>query len=459
MSTKISIIRRPSGGFTINLNGIFYQVSHCSYVSSPANVQLIPPFGTFEFQPKIYPPAEWAVNEVRGFTTTAQVCNALDAIGVGADKFSKPAFPATGTITFSGQPAADDTVTLDDGVVDEGLEFEFTGVKAAGAVALIEDATPGNPDDEDTIIFDAEGENEATFEFDEGVIAEGIIDFTNGVEPTRPVSGSILIFDKNGANETSFAFLTTPAGETEHEEVTIGADPDATMAAFILKFNAAVDGWTAVAASPADNTCTIKADAAGEDGNVTIQLIAENIVATNVVNGVDPGDDVAEGNIGVAIGADEDATMVNFIAAFNANITGWKAYPTATPDHACTIVADEIGEDFNVTMTSASDLISVTAPTGGTDATEGTVAIGTTKEVTAANLALAINEAKDDGDIAIHANVDGAVIYLTNLVSGVAGNETLAKDSDKITVSGMAGGSAAINISTLLTALEALIVE
>lgn len=446
----ISIKRLSTGGYKITENGRSGFASKVEYTATDSYVQIILPGGSFNFSCDIYSPENIAVNEVRTFTTTAQVAAALDAIGAGMDKFQKPAQPAEGTAVFATNPADEDTITIDDGVVTAKV-FEFSGIKSAGSVSLAANPANGN-----VITLDPSGDLETIFEFDSGVAATGgALTFT-----AKPEEGAQIIFDQGGANETTFIFLAAPAGATDFEEITVGATAVTAMAAFITKFNSVLGTpYTATAAEPADNTCTIAADAVGTAFNAVVALNSANITAVNLSGGLNAGTAVTAGNIGIAIGASTTITMAAFVAAFNANVAGWTAFPSAPADGACTIVADEIGTTGDIGLTRVGANITVVAPTGGansgTNLTVGhlVVPMGASATETAENLATAINEAA----FGIFAEAISATVFLTNLVAGTTGNIAVTTTAAEITVTGMTGGAAKIDISSILTALAALL--
>jgi hypothetical protein len=332
----IEISKRSTGGYTIEASGNIYHVSDADYCTADGSILLIIP-STHYFSPGYIPVEDIVIEGCGNFTTTQQVASALDSIGIGYKGIGTPAKFPTGKISFSAQPAAADTVTIDDGT-NTAVVFEFGGVKAEGAIALADAGTPGNPEDGNTITFDDGGNNETVFEFD------------------------------------------------DDEEIT-------------------------------------------------------------------------EGSILVEIGADEDATMVNFIAAFNAAIEGWTAYPSGTPDHQCSIVADEVGEDYNVTISKTGDNITATSPTGGADPdiTEGNVevVIGTDLQTTITNLETAFTETRDEGDLLITAKAYSTYVNLIHLEIGTGGNETITKSGSTITVTGMAGGADEVTLQTLIDAVNA----
>jgi len=460
MST-ISINRIPTGGFSFEYNNQTVLTSKAEYVIQNNRITVFAQ-GGFEGGA---PFDSIAVNEVRDFASAAAVAEALDAIGFGKSSFEKPAHPARGTALFTGIPADTDTITIDDGV-NTAVVFEFSGIHSAGAVSFIDDATPTNPSKGDTITFaDGDEDEEITFEFDSGTIASGTIEFSDGEDAINPKAGEKIVFDFEGDNETIFEFVAASDSVSKHNKVVIGLNEDATMAAFIVKFNAVVDGWTAVAEDTPDHTCTIVADAVGVAGNVKLVAYSQAITTTDVSGGLNPGQDYAEGNIPVVIGANVNATMANFILVFNAFVSTHTAKAASTPNHTCTIKAVAVGVAGDVTMSKVADYITVTSPTGGADAgdnaTPGNIVVEIWDDVNilAEYLTLAINEVKEDGDLDIHANAYGPKVTLTNLATGPAGNETITTTADEITVTGMAGGANAVTIDSIITALAALVVE
>ncbi len=73
---------------------------------------------------------------------------------------------------------------------------------------------------------------------------------------------------------------------------------------------------------------------------------------------------ITPGNIRVVVGATAAATMVNLIAAINANAFGVTAAPTVPASAGCTLVNDTAGTTGNVAITDTTDA-TVVGMTGG----------------------------------------------------------------------------------------------
>lgn len=455
---KVSVSKLSTGAFQVQVYNNVYFLSNPQYAAFPEGVKIISLPGQPVVNAMPVEPIDWVVNDQGGYTTVEQVCQALSALGVGGSGYNIPATFANGHISLTAEPDDQDTVTIDDGT-NTAVVFEFTGKRSVGAVSFANDGTPGNPANEDTIVFDDDGDNETTFEFDSGASASGALEFTDGEEPANPDDFDLLSL----GDDAHFIFLDTPAGETDYTEVEIGEDADATMVNFITAFNALDIPFTAVAANPADNTCTVNADAVGSESNLLWVASGDNFDVTSLTGGINAGDDITEGNIGVVIGADEDETMENFIEKFNATIAfpGWTAYPSDTPDHECSIIADQVGDEYDVTITKSGDNITVTSPTGGIDAeenlTEGNipVVVQMHNRDTLKDLAEIINEVKEDGDLLVTAYYNGTRVNLQHLTLGTAGNQSLAKSGDAITVGNLQGGAAEVTLQTLIDAVNA----
>ena len=460
----IAIDTQSSGGFKVTetTTGETFFFSALQYACKNDQIELIPAAGS-NILPLSASYSELIINGNSGLGSAAAACAALDTAGLGGSKSSLFALPARGSVTVTGTPADEDTLTLNDGT--NTVVFEFSGAKAAGSVTFIDDATPAKPSDGDTVILDAEGDFEKTFEFNIGRKASVVLSFEDDGTAENLVDGNILTFE--GKEETvTFIFLDTPADESGYAEVEIGASAAATMAAFITKFNASVEDYTATAADPADNTCTISADAVGSDFTIDFATNATYIAFSAETAGLNNGENISDpANIGVGIMSTVATTAAEFVRLWNANVPDFTATQgTGGNTHVCSIAAKKIGVLYNVTLTSESDTITITAPTGGVDSGTNLTApnievpIGETTYETAENLTDAINEVSADGDLWIYASRYEAVVSLTNKITGSAGNEDITTDSSAVTVAGMSGGRAKTDIADILTALAALAV-
>ena len=446
----IELITLASGGFKIITTGThrverFY--SNLQYVVENDQIILAGLIGSKN---------DFVINGAFSFASVDALCAAMDAAGVGGSKFIKPALPARGTIKIDSDPDDQDTVTINDGTNE--VVFEFTGGKAAGTVTFVNEATPTNPADGDLLTFDNTGPDETVFEFNGGSKFKVGLEFGDGEETQNPVDGNTVTL-----GDDVFIFLDEAEGLTAFTEVEIGETAAATMAAFITAFNLAITGHTATAADTPDNTCTIEADTVGEDGNVIVEVKSNYIQLEEIASGLDNGDNISDPDyIGVPIGATATATMTSFIAAFAANVGNYTITGSTPADNACAIKALEIGEDYNAAFATDSDNITAVDLTGGIDAetnlTEGNIGVdvGETTAVTAQNLAQMIYDQAADGNILIFADDKENTVYLSATFTGVTGNEDITKSCDAITVTGLSGGRAAVGITEIITALEAL---
>jgi hypothetical protein len=233
-----------------------------------------------------------------------------------------PAIAATGSITI-GEAANGNTVTISDGV-NPALTFEFdTGAAAAGAIVL----AVGRPAIGNTITLHG-----VTFELTDGTGAEG-----DNVE--------IDISDN--------ADLTAD-----------GVDILTVIKATIAGLNNA--GTTG--ALDTTYTITLAWGTVGEAGNSTVTKVGDNITVTSMTGGLDPGDDVTPGNVGVAAVSSGGASAANLLAAINAaaalDITASHTDPASA---TINLTNDTPGAAGNVTITKVGAPITVTGMAGGLD--------------------------------------------------------------------------------------------
>ena len=236
-----------------------------------------------------------------------------------------PAIAATGSITI-GEAANGNTVTIDDGV-NPALTFEFdTGAAAAGAIVL----AVGRPAIGNTITLHG-----VTFELTDGTGAEG-----DNVE--------IDISDN--------ADLTAD-----------GVDILTVIKATIAGLNNA--GTTG--ALDTDYTITLAWGTVGEAGNSTVTKVGDNITVTSMTGGLDPGDDVTPGNVGVAAVSSGGASAANLLAAINeAAALDITASHTDPASATINLTNDTPGAAGNVTITKVGAPITVTGMAGGLDAVD-----------------------------------------------------------------------------------------
>ncbi len=78
MAYSINVTKRTNGGFTIATEDYTYYASAIVYHGTAVGVTLY----SRGLTTKLYKPTEWTIQTVTGFTTIAQVCDALDTLGV-----------------------------------------------------------------------------------------------------------------------------------------------------------------------------------------------------------------------------------------------------------------------------------------------------------------------------------------------------------------------------------------
>lgn len=237
-----------------------------------------------------------------------------------------PAVAATGTITL-GQVADGNTVTIDDGV-HTPIVFEFdTGAAATGSIVL----AAARPAIGDTITV-------------HGVVFE----LTDGTGAT----GDNIEVDLTGnANVT--------------------ADGEDILAA--IKANiAGLNNASTVGALDTDYTITLTWGTVGEAGNdADVAVTGANLSATDMTGGLEPGDDVTPGNVGVAAAVAGNASAANLLAAINDQVTlDITATHTDPASATINLTNDTPGAAGNVTITKVGAAITVTGMAGGKDAVD-----------------------------------------------------------------------------------------
>ena len=237
-----------------------------------------------------------------------------------------PAVAATGSITL-GEVADGNTVTIGDGV-HTAVTFEFdTGVAATGSIVL----AAARPAIGDTVTLHG-----ATFELTDGTGAAG----------------------DNVEVDISAAANVTDDG------VAILAAIKATIAGLN---NAGTAG-----ALDTDYTITLTWGTVGEAGNdADVAVTGANLSATDMTGGLDAGDDVTPGNVGVVAGVAGNASAANLLAAINIHATlDVTAALTDPPSATLDLVNNTAGAAGNVTITKVGAPITVTGMAGGLDAVD-----------------------------------------------------------------------------------------
>lgn len=236
-----------------------------------------------------------------------------------------PAIAATGSVTL-GQVADGNTVTIDDGV-NPALTFEFdTGAIATGAIVL----AAARPAIGDTITLHG-----VTFELTDGTGAQG---------------------DNIEIDASDNADLTAD-----------GAEIVAAIKANIAGLN---NAGTA-GALDTDYTITLTWGTVGEAGNSTITKVGDNITVTSMTGGLEPGDAVTPGNIGVVAVTSGSASAANLLAAINgAALLDITASHTDPASGTINLTHDTPGAAGNVAVTKNGAPVTVTGLAGGKDAVD-----------------------------------------------------------------------------------------
>lgn len=231
----------------------------------------------------------------------------------------------------------------------------------------------------------------------------------------------------------------------------IGATKEATAANFLAVFTTSGLNITAAESAPADDITNLTHNLYSTTGNQTIDVTGAGgrITTTNLTGGLNPGQDITPGNVGVAIGATKEATMVNIIAAINAIVADLTitATPSTPADAECTLLSDVVGTDPNGGLSKNGANITITQLAGGlaagTDITPGNtgVAIGVDADATMVNLIAAINGIV--GTLTITASPAAPADHTCTLAADTKDathNVTITTTGAAIQVVGMSGG-------------------
>ena len=244
-------------------------------------------------------------------------------VPVGLDA---PAVAATGTITL-GEVANGNTVTIDDGV-NTPTTFEFdTGVAATGSIVV----AAARPAIDDTITVHG-----VTFELTDGTGAAG-----DNVEVDISAAASVT-------------------------------DDGVAILAAIKANIAGLNNAATAGALDTDYTITLTWGTVGEAGNDgDVAVTGANLSATDMTGGLDAGDDVTPGNVGVVVAVAGNASAANLLAAINAAVSlDITATHTDPASATINLTNDTPGAAGNVTITKSGAPITVTGMAGGLDAVD-----------------------------------------------------------------------------------------
>lgn len=199
-----------------------------------------------------------------------------------ADPLTEPFANAAGAVTFTGDPADGDTVTLDDGTDTVTFEFDDDNVVTSGnvRVAISSGNARADMDRHQTMqnfiaAVQAYGRVKAS--------ARGTIELTGNPADTNEVTiddghGTVLTFE-----------FDTPDGITGDVAVVIGADASESINNLLSAINASALTITATKRAGADILDLVDAFG-GAAGNQAITKTGANITVAGMLGGVDNGD-------------------------------------------------------------------------------------------------------------------------------------------------------------------------
>ncbi|MBP8291769.1 MAG: hypothetical protein KAX65_03280 [Caldilineaceae bacterium] len=252
-----------------------------------------------------------------------------------------------------------EVVINNDAPVPVGLEAPL--VVAEGTITL------GEVADGNTVTIGDGVHTAVTFEFDAGAAATGSI----VLAAARPAIGNTITL--HGATFE----LTDGTGATgDNVEVDISGSSDVTGdgVAILAAIKATIAGLNNAGTAGAldtDYTITLMWGTVGEAGNSTITKVGTNISVTSMTGGLEPGDAVTPGNVGVVAAVAGNASAANLLAAINIHATlDVTATLTDPPSATIELTNNQAGAVGNVTITKVGAAIAVTGMAGGLDAVD-----------------------------------------------------------------------------------------
>ncbi len=252
-----------------------------------------------------------------------------------------------------------EVVINNDAPVPVGLEAPL--VVAEGTITL------GEVADGNTVTIGDGVHTAVTFEFDAGAAATGSI----VLAAARPAIGNTITL--HGATFE----LTDGTGATgDNVEVDISGSSDVTGdgVAILAAIKATIAGLNNAGTAGAldtDYTITLTWGTVGEAGNSTITKVGTNISVTSMTGGLEPGDAVTPGNVGVVAAVAGNASAANLLAAINIHATlDVTATLTDPPSATIELTNNQAGAVGNVTITKVGAAIAVTGMAGGLDAVD-----------------------------------------------------------------------------------------
>lgn len=237
--------------------------------------------------------------------------------------------------------------------------LEAPAVAAAGTITL------GEVADGNTVTISDGVHTAVTFEFDTGAAATGSI----VLAAARPAIGNTITL-----HGVTFE-LTDGTGATgDNVEVDVSAAANVTDdgVALLIAIKANIAGLNnagTVGLLDTDYTITLAWGTVGEDGNSTVTKVGDNITVTSMTGGLEPGDAVTPGNVGVVAAVAGNVSAANLLAAINIHATlDVTAALTDPPSATLDLVNNAAGAAGNVTITKVGAPITVTGMAGGLDA-------------------------------------------------------------------------------------------
>ena len=327
---------------------------------------------------------------------------------------------ATGTVTLSGAPAANDQVVLDDGT-NPAVTFQFEA--SAGTITqtnVLREVVIGATPAITAANLQQAVENAPVLTIGATVVG-ATVNLTNSTSGT---GGNVAITETDTNNVIAFTGMSGGAASSN---------------VIIYEFDAAVaaTGNVALSGIPTDGDQIMIDD--GVNPAVTYEWQASSSITET--------DQYRE----VITGASATTAIAALINKINTDTPLLAITASAGSGDSADLVNDTAGAHGNVAMTEneAGAVITLTGMSGGADAsTVGgsnvAVSIGTTAALTAANLQAAIEAQRLAGNSAVIAALgsggDPFVTVTNTVAAGSLGNVTITGTGSPATLAGFAGG-------------------
>lgn len=402
------------------------------------------------------------------FTGTVTAANISPTILCLAEKTPVNAVAATGTLTFSGQPAEEETVTIGE------TTYAFQTAIGAGTAASGVLTFTGNAVDNETVTIDT-GANERVYTFQNAIAAGGV---------------------------AAHGHLTLAGNASENEEVVIDTttyrwrDQIAAIAAYeTLTFSNVAANTETVTVNTTEYTFVTALTEAKATGILTASAPPTDGMRVVIGSTEYTYRDTLAAAYDVLVEVSASDALDNLIAAITAGAGEGTKYGTGTVAHTTVTAAAGDGDTVNVTALSigvaGNSIASVgyggtltfAAATllGGLDSVANEILVEATAEAEIDNLVAAATGAAGAGTkystaTAAHTTVtlsktDAANILATAVTAGTAGNSipiaetctNVAWTADAVFLSGgyaeavandvIIGGSAELSIDSLVAAI------